>query len=164
MSTPSQHVLKQLGMVPLTEKRPAELCGKFKDVKTTKENQRKPGLRSRSHLFINPQQHRTAKFERSTLYKAVKAWNLTKPELRLLEDTTRYKNSIQREAVQSISFINDGDPRVTAQAVQSPETHRRYLNKCLLHRHCIFRITNISEPLKLPYPYNHQDVVCSHFI
>ena len=36
---------------------------------------------------INPTQHRTAKFEKSMLWRASKAWNSTRKDLRLIDDS-----------------------------------------------------------------------------
>ena len=114
-TTPSESVLRQLGMVPLTEKRkihqavfmhklvngkgPAKLCDKFTHVRLTKEStdQNPGGLRSKRGLSISPKQHRTAKFENSTLHKAAKAWNQTRPELRRLDDASKFKALVQRD-------------------------------------------------------------------
>ena len=47
-------------------------------------------------LYINPTQHRTTKYEKSTLWRASKAWNAMNPELRLIDETTKFKVEIQR--------------------------------------------------------------------
>ena len=113
--SPSEPILEELGMVPLAEKRrihqavfmhklinergPAELCNIMKPIQNNKgDRQSHPeGLRSSRTLFIKPVQHRTAKFERSTMQRAAKAWNSVTPELRLIDDTTQFKNEVQRE-------------------------------------------------------------------
>ena len=106
-------------MVPLTEKRtihqavfvhklvngrgPSELCHQLEEIRRKKNTmQEEPvGLRSTRTLHINPQQHRTSKFEKSTMYRAAKAWNQTPPEIRLLDDTSKFKRSVQREVTQA---------------------------------------------------------------
>ena len=75
--SPSANVLKQLGMVPLAEKRtihqavlmhklvngrgPKDLCDQMKDVRADNKEQR--NLRSTANLYIKPRQHRTSKFK-----------------------------------------------------------------------------------------------------
>ena len=41
---------------------------------------------------INPTQHRTAKFEKSMLWRASKAWNSTRKDLRLIDDSSKLKS------------------------------------------------------------------------
>ena len=112
--TPTDEVLKKLGMVPLSEKRrihqsvflhklvngrgPTELCARLEETRRNKENidHEIEGLRSKRTLQIRPQQHRTAKFEKSTMWRAAKAWNLTKTEHRFLDDTSKFKVEVQR--------------------------------------------------------------------
>ena len=107
--TPSNEVLRNLGMVPLTAKReihqavfmhklvngrgPAELCNRVQE----NMNNQLEGLRSKTSLLITPQQHRTAKYEKSTLWRATKAWNRTSKEIRLIDDTSNFKTKVQRE-------------------------------------------------------------------
>ena len=106
---PSKTLLQNLGMIPLSEKRmihqavfihkiihgrgPEELRNKL-------QNERPKGdfrLKSREALSITPRQHQTAKYEKSTLYKSIKVWNATKPSIRQLEDSSKFKTEIQRE-------------------------------------------------------------------
>ena len=71
-------------------------------VRNNKEqlNKNNGGLRSKKSL-ISPTPHRTAKFERSTMQRATRAWNEIKPELRLLDDTTKFKILVQREVTRA---------------------------------------------------------------
>ena len=103
--------LKTLGMVPLSEKRkmavfvhklvnghgPAELCERLQQIRGDQQLSTSDGLRSRKSLYIRPVQHKTAKYEKSTLWRASKAWNQTRPEHRLTDDTAKFKTDIQRE-------------------------------------------------------------------
>ena len=101
--------MRELGMIPLSEKRqvhqavmahklingkgPLELCNRFKGIRKSDldldklENR----LRSKRKMNIQPVQHRTARFERSTIYRATKAWNRTDPITRTLEDGSKFK-------------------------------------------------------------------------
>ena len=62
-----------------------------------KENRNTEVLRSRKSLNINPKQHRTTKYEKSTLWRASKVWNNTRHELRLMDDTSKFKAELQRD-------------------------------------------------------------------
>ena len=111
--TKKTKTLKTLGMVPLSEKRkihqavfihklvnghgPTELCDRVKETRQNKQLGATDGLRSRKSLYIRPEQHKTAKYEKSTLWRASKAWNETKPEHRFIDNTSRFKAGIQRE-------------------------------------------------------------------
>ena len=113
--TPSREVLKAVGMVPLVEKRKihqavflhklvngrgsAELCERLQEVHDKKGSmtEAKEGLRSTKTLLIPPKQHRTTKYENSTLWRATKAWNSTGNHLKLIDDTSKFKVEVQRE-------------------------------------------------------------------
>ena len=111
---PSSTVLRGLGMMPLTEKRkvhqavfihkvlngrgPQELCN---SLQTARQNYtdvaRTYNLRSKDSLSIPPKQHRTAKFEKSTVHRSIKVWNSTAPATRQIVETSKFKIEVQRE-------------------------------------------------------------------
>ena len=111
-STP--RAMQELGMVPLAEKRqvhhavmahkmingrgPLELRERFACVKGCQKDQSKLAnrLRSRVKMNIQPEQHKTARYERSTLYRAAKAWNRTDPCSRKTLNTSQFKATTQR--------------------------------------------------------------------
>ena len=104
----SKTLLQGLGMVPLSDKRkihqavlihktingrgPAELYNRLQS-ELPKGDFR---LRSKEALSITPKQHHTAKYERSTLYRSIKVWNATSPNIRQLEDSSKFKTEVQR--------------------------------------------------------------------
>ena len=106
--------MQELGMVPLAEKRqihhavmahklingkgPLELRDRFASVKGCQKDQTKLAnrLRSRVKMNIQPQQHKTARYERSTIYRAAKAWNRTDPCSRKTTNTSQFKATTQR--------------------------------------------------------------------
>ena len=107
--------MQELGMVPLAEKRkihhavmahklvngkgPLELRDRFKCVKFCEQDENKLAtrLRSKAKMDIQPEQHRTARFERSTLFRMIKAWNRTDPHSRKTENTSSFKMTTQRD-------------------------------------------------------------------
>ena len=111
----SARAMQDLGMIPLSEKRkihhavmahklingkgPQELCSRFKNIKESEQDKSKLAnrLRSKSKMEIQPKQHRTSRFERSTLYRTAKAWNRTDPGTRKSENTSSFKVMTQRE-------------------------------------------------------------------
>ena len=111
----TSQAMQELGMVPLAEKRkihhavmahklvngkgPMELCNRFKGVKVHEQDQNKLAnrLRSKTKMDIQPEQHKTARYERSTLFRTVRAWNRTDPNSRKTENTSTFKSTIQRD-------------------------------------------------------------------
>ena len=109
----STKTLKSLGMIPLAEKRkihqavfihklikgqgPAELCERLEETRQNGLFGDSKGLRSRNSMFIRPQQHKTAKYEKSTMWRASKAWNEISPKHRSTDDTSKFKKDIQKE-------------------------------------------------------------------
>ena len=107
--------MQELGMVPLTEKRqihhavfahklingkgPLELRDRLSCVRACQQDQSKLAnrLRSRAKMDIQPQQHRTARYEKSTLHRTAKAWNRTDPNSRKTLNSSIFKTSTQRE-------------------------------------------------------------------
>ena len=108
-----------LGMIPLKEKRrvhhavmahklingkgPRELCSRFKNIRESEQDKSKLAnrLRSKSRMDIQPEQHRTSRYEKATLYRVAKAWNQTDPKTRKIETTSNFKVMTQREFTRS---------------------------------------------------------------
>ena len=110
--------LRTLGMVPLTHKRqihqavmthklingngPKVLCDKLKDIKYARDLDKEQAnlagrLRSKAAMKIQPIQHRTARFERSSIHRMTKAWNNLPLHCKLLESSSNFKATVQRE-------------------------------------------------------------------
>ena len=107
--------MQELKMVPLVEKRqihhavmahklingkgPLELRERFRGIKACELDQSKLAnrLRSRIKMNIQPVQHRTARYEKSTIYRMAKAWNRTDPCSRKNVCTSNFKASVQRD-------------------------------------------------------------------
>ena len=109
--------LKTLGMIPLAQKRqvhqavlvhklvngngPKELCSVFKNVKSAsglpeEELRLAKRLRSSKNMMIPPKQHRTSKFERSSIHRMTKVWNGLPLNCKLLQDSATFKRTVQR--------------------------------------------------------------------
>ena len=111
--TSATMALQRLGMVPLVEKRrihqavmarklingtgPRELCGIFAGVTHLSQDNLKDRLRSGTKMLIQPKQHRTARFERSTIHRMSKAWNLLPTNIKNIDDPRKFKINVQRE-------------------------------------------------------------------
>ena len=110
--------LKTLGMVPLAQKRevhqavlvhklvngngPKELCNIFKNVKSVSDLPEEElvlakRLRSKTKMKVPPKQHRTSRFERSSVYRMTKVWNELPLNCKTLEDSSNFKHTVQRE-------------------------------------------------------------------
>ena len=108
--------LKTLGMVPLAQKReihqavfahklihghgPGQLCEVFAHVKngTKRPDGTIAGrLRSTNKMTIGPNQHRTSKYEKSTVYRTIKTWNRISLETKMIENPSSFKKTVQRE-------------------------------------------------------------------
>ena len=114
----ASEALKTLGMVPLKHKRqihqavmahklingngPKELCATYKDVKNARNlNKDKANLagrlRSKTAMLIQPKQHNTARFERSSIHRMTRVWNNLPLPCKLLENSSSFKVKVQRE-------------------------------------------------------------------
>ena len=107
--------LKNLGMVPRSEKRrmhqavlarklidgngPSELCARFENIRknVNQEETIANRLRSKSRMVIQPQQHKSARFERSTIHRMSKAWNRVSLKTKQIETPSKFKAEVQRE-------------------------------------------------------------------
>ena len=79
---------------------PKELCGVFSGVRaevSPHEDNLRSRLRSRTNMTIQPKQHRTARFERSTIYRMSKAWNTVSTRIKKINDPSKFKAAFQRE-------------------------------------------------------------------
>ena len=58
--------------------------------------QHRHSTRQKQDLKLNTRQHRTSMSERSTISKSIKAWNSFPNEIRRIEDTKNFKDTLQR--------------------------------------------------------------------
>ena len=63
--------------------------------------------RQKASINLNYRQHRTSSFQRSTIYKATLAWNSFPKDIRRIEDTTNFKERLQRHYIEK--YLKDSN-------------------------------------------------------